>query len=149
MRVHSLKARGSKPRREDDEDDEDWSDDERLPSDSDDEEPDVLQQLSRMIASLQTKADTVTNTPPKRDKPCSHCGSERHDDLGCWRRLTCNVCGNKGHPSDRCHRLCKGCGKQHERGQCELEDAVNALRKWYDPVRHAGMLPTEVEQMLN
>uniref|UniRef100_H3H491 Retrotransposon gag domain-containing protein n=1 Tax=Phytophthora ramorum TaxID=164328 RepID=H3H491_PHYRM len=30
-------------------------------------------------------------------KPCSHCGSSKHTDLGCWKRLTCEKCGKKGH----------------------------------------------------
>ncbi|POM72435.1 Hypothetical protein PHPALM_10849 [Phytophthora palmivora] len=29
-------------------------------------------------------------SPPKR---CSHCGSRKHSDLGCWGRLTCEKCG--------------------------------------------------------
>uniref|UniRef100_A0AAV1V9C0 Retrotransposon gag domain-containing protein n=1 Tax=Peronospora matthiolae TaxID=2874970 RepID=A0AAV1V9C0_9STRA len=33
-------------------------------------------------------------------KPCTHCGSTKHGDLGCWKRLTCQKCGRKGHPSD-------------------------------------------------
>uniref|UniRef100_A0AAV1VHY5 Retrotransposon gag domain-containing protein n=1 Tax=Peronospora matthiolae TaxID=2874970 RepID=A0AAV1VHY5_9STRA len=33
-------------------------------------------------------------------KPCTHCGSTKHRDLGCWKRLTCQKCGRKGHPSD-------------------------------------------------
>jgi hypothetical protein len=24
--------------------------------------------------------------------PCSHCGSTKHNDLGCWKRLTCKKC---------------------------------------------------------
>ncbi|OWY96574.1 hypothetical protein PHMEG_00033132 [Phytophthora megakarya] len=36
-----------------------------------------------------------------RDR-CSHCGSRKHSDLGCWRRVTCTKCGKRGHPSDHC-----------------------------------------------
>ncbi|POM71367.1 Hypothetical protein PHPALM_12075 [Phytophthora palmivora] len=35
------------------------------------------------------------DSSPKR---CSHCGSRKHSDLGCWGRLTCEKCGRKGHP---------------------------------------------------
>ncbi|GMF38646.1 unnamed protein product [Phytophthora fragariaefolia] len=27
---------------------------------------------------------------------CTHCGSKKHTDLGCWRRLTCEKCGKRG-----------------------------------------------------
>ncbi|GMF47857.1 unnamed protein product [Phytophthora fragariaefolia] len=50
-------------------------------------------------------------------KRCSHCGSRKHDDLGCWRRLTCNKCGKRGHPSDRCLLVCRACGEIHEAGK--------------------------------
>ena len=31
------------------------------------------------------------------EKACTHCGSKRQDDRGCWQRLTCQKCGRKGH----------------------------------------------------
>ncbi|KAE9072333.1 hypothetical protein PF007_g26219 [Phytophthora fragariae] len=34
-----------------------------------------------------------------RNVRCSHCGSRKHTDLGCWRRLTCEKCGKRGHPA--------------------------------------------------
>ncbi|CAI5718029.1 unnamed protein product [Peronospora effusa] len=40
------------------------------------------------------------HTDPPR--ACTHCGSRKHDDRGCWKRLTCQKCGRKGHPSDKC-----------------------------------------------
>ncbi|POM63172.1 hypothetical protein PHPALM_27563, partial [Phytophthora palmivora] len=54
------------------------------------------------------------DSPPKR---CSHCGSRKHSDLGCWGRLTCEKCGRTGHPSDRCLFTCKACGDIHEAGK--------------------------------
>ena len=33
---------------------------------------------------------------------CTHCGSKKHGDLNCWKRLVCERCGKKGHPADRC-----------------------------------------------
>ena len=41
-----------------------------------------------------------------KTKACTHCGSTRHDDRGCWQRLTCQKCGRKGHPSDKCFYVC-------------------------------------------
>lgn len=72
--------------------------------------------------------------------PCSHCGSTRHSDLSCWSQRICEHCRGK-HPSDRCYNLCRGYGKPHEKGGCELESATNDLRKWNDPTIHAGVLP--------
>ncbi|KAE9283449.1 hypothetical protein PF001_g22846 [Phytophthora fragariae] len=53
--------------------------------------------LDRDLGQHPKSADM--GVPSKR---CSHCGSRKHDDLGCWRRLTCEKCGKKGHSSDRC-----------------------------------------------
>lgn len=80
---------------------------------------------------------------------CTHCGSTRHTDLGCWQRLTCQKCGKKGHPSDRCLHVCKCCGAVHEAGECKMEEFFNLLRQWYDPQKHAGMLPPPAEKLLN
>ncbi|GMF15584.1 unnamed protein product [Phytophthora fragariaefolia] len=38
----------------------------------------------------QYPRQTDEGTPSKR---CSHCGSLKHDDIGCWRRLTCDKVG--------------------------------------------------------
>ncbi|KAE9177643.1 hypothetical protein PF004_g25716 [Phytophthora fragariae] len=82
-------------------------------------------------------------------KRCSHCGSRKHDDLGCWRRLTCEKCGKRGHPSDRCLFVCKACREIHEAGKCPMEEFYNLIRQWYNPTKHGGMLPESVEKMLN
>ena len=82
-------------------------------------------------------------------KACTHCGSKRHDDRGCWKRLTCQKCGRKGHPSDKCLHVCPACGEVHESGQCPMEEFYNLIRKWYVPTKRAGLLPANVEEMLN
>ncbi|OWY90324.1 hypothetical protein PHMEG_00041597 [Phytophthora megakarya] len=50
-----------------------------------------------------------------RDR-CSHCGSRKHSELGCWRRVTCTKCGKRGHPSNHCLFVCRGCGELHVHG---------------------------------
>ncbi|POM72519.1 Hypothetical protein PHPALM_10752, partial [Phytophthora palmivora] len=80
---------------------------------------------------------------------CTHCGSSKHDDLGCWKRLTCQKCGRKGHPSDYCLFVCRACGEIHDAGKCPMEEFYNLIRKWYVPTKHAGMLPVDAEKMLN
>ncbi|KAE9298268.1 hypothetical protein PF008_g23539 [Phytophthora fragariae] len=82
-------------------------------------------------------------------KRCSHCGSRKHDDLGCWKRLTCEKCGKRGHPSDRCLFVCKACGEIHDAGTGPMEEFYNLIRQWYNPTKHGGMLPESVEKMLN
>ena len=79
---------------------------------------------------------------------CSHCGSTKHVDLYCWQRITCQKCNMKGHPTDRCLRVCKCCGELHDAGECKLEEIVNQLRAWYEPSKHAGLLPAELEKKL-
>ena len=90
------------------------------------------------------------NEPDRADraKACSHCGSTRHDDRGCWKRLTCQMCGRKGHPSDKCFYVCSACGKIHEDGKCPMEEFYSMIHKWYVPTKHAGMLPPKAEEML-
>ena len=46
-----------------------------------------------------------TATPNSR---CANCGSKKHGDLNSWKRLTCDRCGKKNHPSDRCLFVCRG-----------------------------------------
>jgi hypothetical protein len=88
--------------------------------------------------------------PTDRQQPqCTHCGSTKHVDLYCWSRITCQKCGLKGHPTDRCLRVCKCCGDLHEPGKCKLEEIVNRLRSWYNPTEHSGILPPEIEKSLN
>ena len=45
---------------------------------------------------------------------CTHCGSKRHGDRGCWKRLTCQKCGRKGHPAEKCYYECSVCKDVHE-----------------------------------
>jgi hypothetical protein len=106
----------------------------------------TLQTIAALVASLQNKAKSANRT---QQQSCSHCGSTRHVDRDCWRRLTCEACGRTGHPTEHCYQRCKGCGNVHERGECPLEEMANQLKSWYDPTKHAGMLPPTLEKMLN
>ena len=77
-------------------------------------------------------------------KACTHCGSTKHNDLGCWKRLTCQKCGRRGHPSDSCFFGCRACGVAHEIGKCPMEEFYNMFRQWYVPSKHAGMFPEKM-----
>jgi hypothetical protein len=57
-------------------------------------------------------------------------------------------CGGR-HPTDKCLRACKACGEIHDAGECPMEEFFNQLRQWYDPQKHAAMLPPTAEKMLN
>ncbi|GMF63900.1 unnamed protein product [Phytophthora fragariaefolia] len=85
-----------------------------------------------------------------RDRPprCRHCGSRRHADGDWWSLLTCQKCEGP-HPTERCLRVCKACGDVHDAGECPYEEFFNQLRQWFDPDKHAGMLPPTAETMLN
>ncbi|OWZ17064.1 hypothetical protein PHMEG_0009046 [Phytophthora megakarya] len=80
---------------------------------------------------------------------CSHCGSKKHSNLGCWRRVTCTKCGKRGHPSDHCLFVCRGCGELHDMGKCPMEEFYSQIRQWFNPTKHMGMLPEAAEKMLN
>ncbi|OWY94943.1 hypothetical protein PHMEG_00035189 [Phytophthora megakarya] len=70
-----------------------------------------------------------------RDR-CSHCGSRKHSDLGCWRRVTCTKCGKRGHPSDHCPFVCCGCGELHDMAKRPMEEFYNQIRQWFNPMKH-------------
>ncbi|OWZ12587.1 hypothetical protein PHMEG_00014227 [Phytophthora megakarya] len=80
---------------------------------------------------------------------CSHSGSKKHSNLGCWRRVTCTKCGKRGHPADHCLFVCRGCGELHDMGKCPMEEFYNQIRQWFNPTKHMGMLPETAEKMLN
>ncbi|OWZ12183.1 hypothetical protein PHMEG_00014692 [Phytophthora megakarya] len=83
-----------------------------------------------------------------RDR-CSHGGSRKHSDLDCWRCVTCTKCGKRGHPSDHCLFVCRGCGELHDMGKCQMEEFYNRIRQWFNPTTHMGMLPEAANKMLN
>ena len=80
---------------------------------------------------------------------CAYCGSRKHGDLDCWKRLTCDRSGKKGHPSDRCLFVCRGCRTVHDEGKCPMEEFYNMIRQWYNPTKHAGMFLEKAEKMIN
>ncbi|EGZ10226.1 hypothetical protein PHYSODRAFT_338895, partial [Phytophthora sojae] len=105
----------------------------------------------------QINHDAPRSDPRSRSSPdgsersnrCSHCGSRKHTDLDCWRRFACEKCGKRGHPANRCLFVCRGCGELHEMGKCPMEEFYNQIRQWFNPAKHAGMLPAIAEKMLN
>ena len=80
--------------------------------------------------------------------PCSHCGMENHSDDKCWKLISCCHCG-RNHPEAYCNKVCKACGSVHEKGDCALEKFFFQVKDWYDPIKHAGLLPKELEESLN
>ncbi|POM65348.1 Hypothetical protein PHPALM_18949 [Phytophthora palmivora] len=54
-----------------------------------------------------------------------------------------------GHPSDRCLFTRKACGDIRKAGKCAMKDFYKLIRQWYNPTKHAGMLPETAEKMLN
>lgn len=80
--------------------------------------------------------------------PCSHCGMENHSDDKCWKLISCRHCG-RNHPDAYCNKVCKACGNVHEKGDCALEKFFYQIKEWYDPSKHAGVLPKELEEALN
>ncbi|OWY98607.1 hypothetical protein PHMEG_00030587 [Phytophthora megakarya] len=75
-----------------------------------------------------THRDGAADHPTMSQKNCTHCGSTKHDNLGCWKRLTYQKCGRKGHPSDHCLFVCRACGEMHEPGKCPTEEFYNLIR---------------------
>ena len=107
-------------------------------------------QPSRLPAgSGQSKSFPARADQDYPRRKCTHCGSIKHDDRSCWKRLTCKKCERKGHPAEHCLFTCKACGEVHEAGLCPMEEFYNLLKKWYVPTKHAGMLPPGAEKMLN
>ncbi|OWZ20640.1 hypothetical protein PHMEG_0004922 [Phytophthora megakarya] len=86
--------------------------------------------------------------PPQPLNPDQQ-GQRYHSDLRCWKRLTCQKCGKKGHPSDRFFFVCRGWGQLHDHGKCQMEEFYNLTRQWFNPKKHPGLLPEAAEKMLN
>ncbi|OWZ10689.1 hypothetical protein PHMEG_00016423 [Phytophthora megakarya] len=80
---------------------------------------------------------------------CSHCGSKKHSDLGCWRLVTCTKCDKRRHLSDHCLFVCRGCGELLDMGKCPMEEFYNQICQRFNPTKHMGMLPEAAEKMLN
>jgi hypothetical protein len=122
-----------------------------------DEVRDLLTKIfaATRVREVPGKGKPSNAQPPKQvtwqksADPCTHCGSHRHRDRDCWRRLTCETCGRNGHPAEHCYQQCRGCGKVHDRGKCHLEEMANNLKSWFKPTEHAGILPPSVEKWLN
>jgi len=134
------------------------SESEDLNPDLDSDEDDIgnLDVLMKLYATLTKKK--FFNKKYDKDRkgsgdlntydPCPHCGSTRHSPEYCWKTMTCDECGRKGHPSERCFFVCKACGKDHQRGECEYEEMFENLRQWFKPEAHQGILPPSVEKVL-
>ena len=75
----------------------------------------------------------------KMYKAYTHCGLKRHDDRGCWTVLTCQKCGRKVYPLDRCLHVCSACGEIQDCGKCPIEEFHVLIRQWYVPSKHAGI----------
>ena len=52
---------------------------------------------------------------------CTHCELKKHDDRGCWKRLTCQKCVRKGHLDFKYFCACAACRNVHECGKCPME----------------------------
>ena len=105
---------------------------------------------ARQISVVQEVPDPRPRSFENRERtPCATCGSKLHHEASCWKNIECQRCGKVGHPSDRCKEVCKACDKVHEKGACQYEDFFNKISAWYNPTRHAGLLPPDVEKALN
>ncbi|OWY98671.1 hypothetical protein PHMEG_00030508, partial [Phytophthora megakarya] len=54
---------------------------------------------------------------------------------------------DRGHPSDHCLFVCRGCGELHDMGKCPMEEFYNQIRQWFNPTKHMGMLPEAAEKI--
>ncbi|OWY97185.1 hypothetical protein PHMEG_00032349 [Phytophthora megakarya] len=55
--------------------------------------------------------------------------TRKRTDLDCWKRLICEKCGKRGHPTDRCLYARRGCWGVHKAGECLIEQFYNQIRK--------------------
>jgi hypothetical protein len=124
--------------------------------DSEEETPNIESDRASISTEGYCEMKRVTFTDRNKTKhpkmvtrsPCSHCGMESHPDNKCWKLISCRHCG-RNHPDAYCNKVCKACGNVHEKGDCALEKFFFQVKDWYDPIKHVGLLPNELEEALN
>ena len=87
-------------------------------------------------------------SPNTNRPPCPVCGSRKHDEKECWKKMVCRACDKVGHPTDRCLRVCKACKQVHDAGECKFENFFNQMRVWAES-KGPGVLPSHLEKLLN
>ncbi|OWZ08022.1 hypothetical protein PHMEG_00019498 [Phytophthora megakarya] len=70
--------------------------------------PDPGHQDSGSMNHIHQKHRSKIQSDGFNRNQCSHCGSKKHLNLGCWRRVTCTKCGKRGHPADHCLFVWRG-----------------------------------------
>ncbi|OWZ17962.1 hypothetical protein PHMEG_0008017 [Phytophthora megakarya] len=109
-------------------------------SESDASGPEQEAECRRVYLAESKERGIQASTPARQDnsfdhttmsqKNCTQCGSAKHDNMGCWKRLTCQKCGRKGHPFDHCLFVCRACREIHDPGKCPMEEFNNLIRQW-------------------
>ncbi|OWZ10789.1 reverse transcriptase [Phytophthora megakarya] len=66
---------------------------------------------------------------------CSHCGSRKHTDLDCWKRLTYENCGKRGHPTDSDPQMVRSDSTRRVVPRTSREDVKLGRSPGWNPVR--------------
>ena len=77
-----------------------------------------------------------------------HCGPMKHDDRGCWKRLTFQKYGRKSRLFHKWLNVCAVCGEVHESGKSNMEFFFNLIRKCCVITKHAEMISPKVEGVI-
>ena len=88
------------------------------------------------------------NDPHTWKKFCEQCNKEGHEKASCWLNLMCAICRGK-HPTEKCFKKCKWCGKVHDRGEmCEIEKymMMNSYKQMPDAIKN--MLTQEMKESM-
>ena len=120
---------------------------------------DVTSYASTYAISKEDLAECYAlNINPRnaQKEQCRECGRNHFKKDGiCWANLVCTICELKGHPSERCFKLCKNdsCPSKtvpHNKDKCPASDSM-ALQQNYQTLLAAfkakGLTPPELKPL--
>ena len=123
---------------------------------TDENDWDVTSYASTYAISKEDLAECYAlNINPRnaQKEQCRECGRNHFKKDGiCWANLVCSICELKGHPSERCFKLCKNdfCPSKtvpHNKDKCPASDSA-ALQQNYQTLLAAfkakGLTPPEL-----
>ena len=66
---------------------------------------DAIIRITRLAMKSNMTSGILAHVKSGQPKRCGKCHKRGHDDVNCWKDITCTKCDTKGHPADRCRKF--------------------------------------------